>query len=300
MPTAPGRVLVMRGGGLGDFVVTLPALAALARAGWDVSLAGHASTASLAVRAGWVREVRPLDNAEWAGLFAPGGEPGPALSRYLAGFDLAVGYLPDGDGRVASALHRCGVGRVVSGSGSPPPGMRASTYFAEPVRRLGIEVGDDAPRLPFPHGEGTRAALHPGSGGVRKNWPPARWAEVVSALAERGWRDWLVIEGESDGSMVRAVREGGPAGVAMEVLQHPDTLRLADRLAECALWLGNDSGVGHLAAACGCRTVSVFGPTDPSVWAPAGERARVVRTPDGRVESVSVSLVISAVEDGFT
>jgi ADP-heptose:LPS heptosyltransferase len=52
-------------------------------------------------------------------------------------------------------------------------------------------------------------------------------------------------------------------------------------LERCTLFVGNDSGLSHLAAALGIPTVAVFGPTDPSVWAPRGRRVEAVRTSDG-------------------
>jgi ADP-heptose:LPS heptosyltransferase len=53
--------------------------------------------------------------------------------------------------------------------------------------------------------------------------------------------------------------------------------QVAALLARCRLYVGNDSGLTHLAAAVGAETVAVFGPTDPAVWAPRGSRVRVVR-----------------------
>lgn len=54
-------------------------------------------------------------------------------------------------------------------------------------------------------------------------------------------------------------------------------VELSRHLAAARLYLGNDSGVSHLAAAVGCPTVAVFGPTEPRVWAPRGARVKVLK-----------------------
>ena len=72
-----------------------------------------------------------------------------------------------------------------------------------------------------------------------------------------------------------------------------------DNLYELACWLqtarlyiGNDSGITHLAAAVGVPVVAIFGPTDPAVWAPRGDRVRVV---SGNLEDISVDQVLKCV-----
>ena len=64
-------------------------------------------------------------------------------------------------------------------------------------------------------------------------------------------------------------------------------------LARARVYIGNDSGISHLAAAVGTPVVALFGPTDPAVWAPRGLRVRIL----DRMESVQVDDVLSAVED---
>jgi len=69
---------------------------------------------------------------------------------------------------------------------------------------------------------------------------------------------------------------------------------LAAVLARASVYLGNDSGVSHLAAAAGAPTVAVFGPTDPDRWSPVGPAVRTVRADTGSVGDVSVDAVVAA------
>ncbi len=72
-------------------------------------------------------------------------------------------------------------------------------------------------------------------------------------------------------------------------------LELADALAECGAFLGNDSGIAHLAAAVGVPTTALFGPSDADVWAPRGRGGvRVLRAPEGELERLEISAVWNA------
>jgi ADP-heptose:LPS heptosyltransferase len=72
---------------------------------------------------------------------------------------------------------------------------------------------------------------------------------------------------------------------------------LAARLAQCRLYVGNDSGVTHLAAATGCPTVALFGESDPRVWAPRGERVTVLGSGHRGMEAIDIADVFSACVD---
>src|SRR5262249_62383936 len=61
------------------------------------------------------------------------------------------------------------------------------------------------------------------------------------------------------------------------VARDPSLRQLAALFERATVFVGNDSGLSHLAAAVGCATLVLFGPTDPAVWAPTGARVRVVR-----------------------
>jgi heptosyltransferase-2 len=129
-------------------------------------------------------------------------------------------------------------------------------------------------------------AVHPGSGSPAKNWPASRFAEAVRALSPG--RGWLLVSGPADADAAGALA-GEPGGVHAREL--PPRL-LGALLSRAGLFLGNDSGVTHLAAAFGAPTLALFGPTDPAQWAPAG--ATVLRAPGGSMAGLDVAAVVAA------
>jgi ADP-heptose:LPS heptosyltransferase len=134
--------------------------------------------------------------------------------------------------------------------------------------------------------------VHAGSGAVSKNWPLDRFRACADAFRSDGRRvAWLT--GPAD----KAIRVGvDSAATSDERLESPTLESLVDRLSSCGLFVGNDSGPAHLAAACGAPTIVLYGPTDPRVWRPDGPRVTALRAPSGRLDDVAVEQVLSAAE----
>jgi len=174
-------------------------------------------------------------------------------------------------------------GRAFAWPVEPPPGIHVTDHLLGVLASAGVPTASRSPRIEA-QATWLRAAnalleaagvarpyvvIHPGSGGAAKRWPVRNFIEVARALDVPVL--WLLgpAERESHGTE-RAVR------AAPHVLDTPSLPELAGVLAQCAGYVGNDSGVSHLAAAVGAPTVAVFGPTDPAVWAPRGERAATI------------------------
>jgi ADP-heptose:LPS heptosyltransferase len=180
----------------------------------------------------------------------------------------------------------------------PEAGPHAGRWLAQAVAVLGADPSTVPPAMRATEDEARRAsawldrlppsflAVHPGSGASRKNWPPERFASVVEAMA--GGRPWLLIEGPADAEAARTLRGLGGAVHAQDL----PARALGAVLAQAGLYVGNDSGVSHLAAAWGAPTLALFGPTDPRQWAPIGPTVTVVRSRDGTMAGLGVEEVV--------
>ena len=113
-------------------------------------------------------------------------------------------------------------------------------------------------------------AIHAGSGAGWKNWPADRFEGLAASLVSAGMA-LIAVSGEAENTRSMLTRDG------VRTLANLDLLRLAALLSRCDGYVGNDCGVSHLAALIGAPTTVIFGPTDPVVWAPRGERVTVVR-----------------------
>ncbi len=293
-PFTMNRILIMRAGAVGDFILTLPVFEAL-RERWpsaEIEVAGHPEVACLAVDAGLADSVLRYDAPMWSALFVEEGGLPSALREKLAAQDAVISFTPDADGVMERRLRRACSGAVIVHPPKPASGhatehlMGALACFgisaeARPARiclreeRLAwgrqqlARRGIDAGRLVW---------IHPGSGGLRKCWPWERFEEAVHTLADARGAHVALSAGPADERLLPALTRAA-SGRVHRVAGLP-LIELSAMLAHARCYIGNDSGITHLAAALGVPTVAIFGPTDPAVWAPRGEHVHVVHAPD--------------------
>jgi len=153
-------------------------------------------------------------------------------------------------------------------------------YLLRTLEPLGIDLAFDHRPLAITPIASDDVLVHVGSGSPTKNWPAGRFAEVIRALQA----PVRLVVGEADSAAAAAVEAA--LSYKPPRLEHPPLDDLAARLAGCRAYLGNDSGVSHLAGLSGARTVVLFGPSDPRIWRPLGPDVHVLRFDTGTAEVV--------------
>ncbi|MBN1270004.1 MAG: glycosyltransferase family 9 protein [Kiritimatiellae bacterium] len=301
------RFLVLRGGAIGDFIMTLPALQAL-REHWPeahIELVGYPHIARLALAAGLVDGLRSLDEVDMSRFFSARPEFTDAQRTFVKSFNIVLSYLHDPQDLVRENLLLAGARRVIYGSPIITEG-HAADHLVKPLESLAIYIKEACPHLVL-QGElvergrewlsarglaDDAVALHPGSGSPAKNWPAANFVETARCLASEHIGSPFFILGEADGAAAAhlAANAGGVpvlTGVGLE--------ELAGVLTNCKAYVGNDSGVTQVAAALGVRAVALFGPSNADRWGPRGAQVTILRAPGGQLDSVSVDTVMDAV-----
>lgn len=305
MPAERPRILVIRGGAIGDFILTLPVLAALRARFPQIRLAvlGYPHIAQLALAGGLADEVRPIEARELAAFFNARAEPPADLAAFFADCAVILSYLYDPDRIFEENVRRCTRATFIAGPHRPDEvrARHATEVFLEPLSRLAIFDADPVPRLRLqgptvgPAPGRHLLAVHPGSGSERKNWPEARWAELLERLAARPGLELLLVGGEAEAERLPRLARCWPAERLHLALSLP-LAELAGRLAGASAFLGHDSGITHLAAALGLPGVVLWGDTNAAVWAPRSERMRLVRHPQG-LAALPVNEVAAALEE---
>jgi len=294
------KILFIRGGALGDFIVTLPTLRLL-RQRWPgarIEALGHPRFAEIAWQRYYLDATRSVNHRSLSAFFTPRAVLDPACMDYMGSFDLVLSYFYDPDELFLLNLRRCQPGQILTHTPRVPEdfGRPAARHFAGILEPLGLALADDAASELFPSPEdaagaraflnglkpGTRlAAIHPGSGGESKNWPAESWAELGRRLtgATPGLA-LLLVEGECDAEPARFLAEAWKDVPHLRARELPlPILAALLREKETALFLGHDSGITHLAAAArrDLPVIALFGPTDPAVWAPPRPGVRVLK-----------------------
>ncbi|HEV2047447.1 MAG TPA: glycosyltransferase family 9 protein [Chthoniobacterales bacterium] len=174
------RILVIRGGAIGDFILTLPALKALrdAHPCAHIEILGYKHIAALAENRFYAQTVRSIEYGPLSSFFTKDSELPAELVSYFASFDLIISYLFDPDGIFETNLRRCGARRILNGPAKPArvdePGgesintKHAARQLARPIEELGLGVEDFSAKL-YPSSEDRHFAekllgnLHPPS-----------------------------------------------------------------------------------------------------------------------------------------
>jgi heptosyltransferase III len=300
MPTAdastsssvPGSILVIFPGALGDLICLIPTLRAIARRypGATVELMARAELARFATGRLGVVHGHSIDRREVAQLFAAGSGTIAAEARtYFGSFDHVYSFFAADDERFRAALDAASDGRASYFPFHPP----GAGHVAECYLRL---IDPDAREMPSSAldcslelyredldlaedrlaGLGLEAGhfiiVSPGSGSIAKNWPAQNFAALAAALIPRIRP--LVILGPAEAALDAVFATRG-----LPVIAHLDLAEVAAlaRLAGC--FVGNDSGVTHLAAAAGAACLALFGPTEPARWRPLGRTTVIQREP---------------------
>jgi heptosyltransferase-3 len=295
-------VLVIHPGALGDVLLAIPALRMLRARHPDerLVLAAQAHLGRLLVELGEVDEARAFESLGLEALFVEDSAPAdlPTISR--AG--RVVSWFGSRDSTFARRLRVLAPNAVVASSA----GSGARCVWEHLMETIGAD--GDAARGPVAvscalGAEGREALreagwgghrrvlmVHAGAGGLDKRWPIEGFAGVVAELVRRHHLAVVLHEGPADNDAVAALAERMDA----LILKQPTLPRLAGALCHATAWLGNDSGVTHLAAAIGRPTVALFG-AERIAWRPWSTTARVVVVEAGRLKE-DVSAITSTLD----
>jgi ADP-heptose:LPS heptosyltransferase len=277
------RTCVIFPGALGDFICFLPALHLLAHRS-QVDLFAQSQFADIAPK-GVV--VQSLERPEMRKLFVDAPHEDEDLKRFFTVYDEVYSWLGSGSERFVARLQSLvrGKARLFPFRPVTPQGHQAEYYLnccardsmipSEPMIVLRRDAvlwcasfwADHALHRP------PVLVIAPGSGAREKNWPEDFFLAVVQ------W--WRAATGGVAILLIGPVENerGGIERLRSHCLVVGD-LRLsqvAALLCRCTVYLGNDSGVSHLAATLGARTIAIFGPSDARQWAPRGGRVIVVQ-----------------------
>lgn len=287
----PRKIAVIRGGGLGDFILIFPLLKALRKTypNASIHIIGNPETAGLALEEKVADKIFSLGSAETIHLFQDSDFScfnSPILED-LKTADLAISFQGHPGGILHTNLGKLAQNVIIV----PPPTdgqIHASQQFLDSVfpGQFGLEDLEFQLKASENHRKAARLfldenfssampiiALHPGSGSKAKNWPAGRFSRLIGKLESRGLQV-LLIEGEADLQAVESIEREIQRPI-VKASRQPIFL-IGAMLEFCQLLITNDSGIGHLGGITGIPVLSLFGPTNPAVWKPLGTNVKVL------------------------
>jgi ADP-heptose:LPS heptosyltransferase len=293
MFTVKRTIVMIHLGGLGDVLLAVPAMVRLRTRfhNYRLVLCAEEQIAKLLLACRIIDEWTSVQGRDCTNLFAGVESIKGQVQIWLKDCDLAIGWMQDLDGKLKETLKTVGVREVIVRSpfSTDIRAIHQRDRFLETINETPSDDEGDVLLTVTEHllhlgracleaaGLSTGQSLvviHPGSGSVHKCVAPETLASVVIAVQTSGETP-VVLEGPADREPVeRLLQLCGNPPIVMKSL---DLLTVAGVLAQARLFVGQDSGITHLAGLMGVRTVALFGPTDPARWAPSGAHVTVVQ-----------------------
>jgi heptosyltransferase III len=241
------RRLLIRPGAIGDFIVSLPALEFLRDDYTEVWTASpNVPLGRFADRARSIASV---------GLDRVGITHDDDVLERLRGFDSIHSWYGTGHEAFRERVAKLGLPFTFY-QALPVAGMHAVDFYLDQV---GAPLGA-TPRVECRLQRRTDlTVIHPFASNPEKRWPMENFEALAEKVGHHGRVQWF----------------RGPEETLDHALYVENLYELGTWIASASLYVGNDSGVSHLAAAVGTPVLAMFGPTDPEVWAPRGERVTV-------------------------
>lgn len=262
------RRLLIRPGGIGDCITCLPAMEQLRTEYTEVWV-----PTAVVPLIQFADRVRSISGTGLDLLGLDDGEPLPVHRDALSQFDSIFSWY--GANRTEFRHAAARVNRHWQFLPALPPAdsrLHATDFHAQ---NLGLPLGlvprlvvDEPPRR-------QTIVIHPFSGGTGKNWPLERFRRLASQLPLEV--EWVA----------------GPEEELPEAHRFEDLMGLACWIRGTQIYVGNDSGITHLAAATGIKTVALFGAGTARVWQPRGKRVTLIEA--SAVEQIEVEEVLNAI-----
>jgi len=287
------NILIIRPCALGDLVVTLPTIEAVRNhfENAQIEIMGYSSFLEIVKGRFYADTISRFDQADIAHLFTKNSNVPASLINKLSNMDLIISFVSDKEQVMVSNLRAAGVKHVIHYEPFPSEGedIHIIDHFLRCLDLLGVHHSNKIPKI-FLRDEDVLlgekflndrvvdpkkmlVAMHPGSGSRQKCWAVDHYAELILLLKKEMDAQILLISGQADTGIVEELR-----------VKVRDNFILVDRLPlpilaaiikRSNLFVGNDSGITHVAAAVGTPAITIFGPTDPNMWGPRGERVKI-------------------------
>jgi ADP-heptose:LPS heptosyltransferase len=309
------KLAVLHLGAIGDFILTL----SVVQAARDY-LKPHSVVAIASAPLGKIMVGRSVVNRwfcpEQVGLhslFSDTGPPDERLAGVLRDTKYILNFTGDESKPVYQRLDDHTSAKVISVDPQPSEQtiqkrLHITTQWCSQIRAAGLNIGDPTPpviqqQTDNARWHNTKMVIHPGSGGRHKCWPIDCFIELADSV-DHDEVHWILgpAECEKNQDMVKRLQER--VGLKNETLIINQELDHVTKLiADADLYIGNDSGITHLAAAVGTLTVALFGPSDPNVWRPLGQHVQIVSTeqydkPIGNIQVEKVRKEITRITMG--
>jgi len=277
------HILVIHHGALGDVVSTFPALLRLKKSYGSIAIICQSSIGQLAEELDIVDKWFPLEAAAFATLYSS--HIDPIVKNILLSYRKIILFSRSRPlEKTLLSISENEVYRIPPRPDSDEKIHVTQHILSNIVRERLLEESDKNTRMMLslsvysdrrtPQYDPSKIIIHPGSGSRKKCWPISNFVKVASSIDANGKQPEFIL-GPAEYDLYDILLQSKRLNAKVHKIER--LTELTGLLKTGGGFIGNDSGVSHLAAFIGLPTVAVFGPSDPEIWKPMGRAVNVVR-----------------------
>jgi len=275
------KILIIRAGAIGDTLMLMPSVNTM-RAENEIAIMGRSP--GIEYLSPYVNECINIERGAWHRLYSPG------VLFETPSFrpDHVIGFLNDPENIILdnlSRLFKCAKINIFSPFPEPGSETHVAVYMANAIQSAGIDIDPDVafdealskPVMGPKKGKGKKIVLHPGSGSIKKNYPPEFWLGLIRGIRAETLPETFhitILIGPAEQDIAKVF------GINVEVCVSQDKESLLSILDNTCLYMGHDSGVTHLAAMMGINTIALFRGSLIQNWRPVGPNVKIVEEND--------------------
>jgi ADP-heptose:LPS heptosyltransferase len=286
------KALIHHDGALGDVILSAPVFKIIRATYPDdlIQFIGRPQAIGFLKLAAMVDETFSSDSHIFADLYAETLTLNPLLTDLLASCGKAYVFTANPESILVEQLKkRIPNTAIILTKPSRNQRVHVTTFQLNqlPSSYVAVPHLKDIFRKPEPiinndWGKGkTTVVVHPGSGGRKKCWHPIKYLNLMKQVRRRFDVFFAVLSGPAEETFIRAFEQSCSDLGLTEFIRffHNQPLgHISSILRDCAIYIGNDSGVTHFASLFAPHIIAIFGPTDPCQWAPQGDHVRVIES----------------------
>src|SRR3989338_1887497 len=285
------RILIINSSSIGDFILFLPTLFAIRKKSPQgyIELMGKSEILGLAENRFYVNKGISIEINSLSNFFLEKDNLPDSLVKYFKSVQIIFKFLNDREGIFLKNLKRTGAEKIYSLDKPSPEAFKehATIEYSKIIKPLGIELNIKKPKI-FLNKQDRKfadnfiksklsinqknyyVAIHPGSGSKKKNWSFDNFVKLSEKLKNEFNCNILLLSGPAESPKIIKEKNCFINASGLSLIE------LASILEKCSLYIGNDSGITHLASAVGIPVIAIFGPTNVNVWKPTGNNIRII------------------------
>jgi len=307
------NIFIHHDGAFGDTLLSLPCIGVIRKSAPHIHIAGRRDVVCFLKEAGIADEVSSADSSLYSSLYTELLDE--KMTSFLSGFDMSFIFTVNAESQLVKNIRSIIPGTRAILTIPPKAGTEHAAQFR--VKQCGYSEdavqGKIAIRIPdkekmwateFLREQGYAAAghrlitVHPGSGGKKKCWSLQNYVALINSVMSNPLFFCLVVSGPAEDVETLQILERLALRYKRIMHVHDAPLsRVAALFERSDFYIGNDSGISHLAGIMRCSGAVLFGPTDPRLWKPIGDTLEV-HLFENLTEAALLRRIAAAVELG--